>query len=119
MYSRLTNTAIKKGVVMNEEKIERKKKMKEKMIISKTGRAHGFGGDFYKWSSGFSRDERIAIKSGGLVAFDSGGDAFLQDSFDVKTTWRIATYKHNRYSRRVLTQAEFCTLQKILKTAVC
>ena len=40
--------------------------------ISKSGRQHGWGSDRYKWVSGLTADERLAVRQGKVVLITAG-----------------------------------------------
>lgn len=75
----------------------------QKIVISQTAWAAGWGKDPYKWSAGFSQEEREMLKSGeGMVVIEGCRPARGLHG----TTDRVATYAKGRYGRRTPTQQE-------------
>ena len=90
------------------------KKTTTTIRISKTGYAGGWGSDPWKYSAGFTPDERAAIRRGELVAFESA----RQSGGNHGTYWRIAIvkkrsiYDRGYYTRRVPTADELRLIEE-------
>lgn len=94
-------------------KLKRKTKMKQKIIISKTGVAHGWGTEPYKWVGALTRDERAAVRTGAALVLVTGCPP---SGGNHGTTTRMVVYRHGRYTHRMVSnQLEGCALQTYIR----
>ncbi len=70
------------------------------VIVSVTGRAHGYGSHIYKWVSRLSAEERKAVQCGSHIVLVTGCAPGTNGSSGI--TYRQVIYKNGRYDHRMI-----------------